>query len=263
MESLAKEYQHAKLMTEEGKSFRTRYRRAVMGAENPSRAFPEGKYQAGGLPEIERPTATLVQEEILPQEPSNLRRNIAIGTGLAGAGLIGIPIAGLLAYKVIRAIGENVFGVKYEEEQKKSEIRIGRDEDRPLTQEEKDELHRQMKEEQKTSKMDVINKEGYEKFIKTWKREDYKLPSGNWKQSLENKTWEKDLKNILFHYIDDKELYPLMDFTMNEIGEPTFIVVQDEDKDRINKVIRRVWMDFNIDELPWGTGWLSVSGIQD
>ena len=117
---LMREYKEAQRLSQEGKSFRTRYRRAVMGAENPIRAFPEGKYPVGGLPDIER-RPSLVQEHVLEVQPepelvAERVNPLEVGAGIVGLATIGLlPVVGYLGYKVIRKIGENVFGRKEEE----------------------------------------------------------------------------------------------------------------------------------------------------
>ena len=113
---------------------------------NPPRAYPVGRYQAGGLPEIERrpiqlqghyhgqpnPQLSRGASDIFHQvETAHMEtkpsvevhipeRSYTTPFGLAlGAGLlaVGIPVAGILGYKVIRKIGENVFGKKKKEEE--------------------------------------------------------------------------------------------------------------------------------------------------
>ena len=51
------------------------------------------------------------------KQPYTTQEKIAMGVGL-GALSIGIPVAGLLAYKVMRKIGENIFAQEDKEEKK-------------------------------------------------------------------------------------------------------------------------------------------------
>ena len=84
----------------------------------PYRKIEEFQYE----PELHQPK--LVQENILEVKPEQIvaerpfqtREMIAMGVG-AGALAVGIPVLGYLGYKVIRKIGENIFGQKDDDEE--------------------------------------------------------------------------------------------------------------------------------------------------